>query len=185
MARPTVSGYLPYQWTHRESNPDRQYAILASSHWTMGPRCNGPPGSRTPIPDLRSRCLPLGRAARLFPPSPRYSGARGVVIPHGLEPWFPACETGVVAAGPRDQKAVPTGVDPVPLPRQGSMQCRYTKAPKSVAEVGVEPTKSPPSRDGRFAWFAYSAVSSCRPRYRAGRADLMRVCRTPARLHNE
>ena len=73
------------------------------------------------------------------------------VIPHGLEPWFPACDAGVVAAGPRDRKAVPTGVDPVPLPRQGSMQCRYTKAPKSVSEVGVEPTKSPPSQDGCFA----------------------------------
>ena len=142
-----ISGYPPYQWTHRESNPDRRHAIPASSHWTMGPCRSGPPGTRTPITDVRSRRLPDWTSSPFLP----------TVIPHGLEPWFPACDAGVVAAGPRDQRAVPTGVDPVPLPRQGSMQCRYTKAPKSVAEVGVEPTKSPPSRDGRFSGFAYSA----------------------------
>ena len=37
VARPTVSGYLPYQWTHPDSNRDRQHARLESSHWTMGP----------------------------------------------------------------------------------------------------------------------------------------------------
>lgn len=35
--RPTVSGYLPYQWTHRESNPDYRHAIAVSSLWTMSP----------------------------------------------------------------------------------------------------------------------------------------------------
>ena len=36
-ARQTVSGYLPFQWSHRESNPDCQPAALVSSRWTMAP----------------------------------------------------------------------------------------------------------------------------------------------------
>jgi hypothetical protein len=36
-ARPAVSGYLPFQWTHRESNPDLRHARATSSPWTMGP----------------------------------------------------------------------------------------------------------------------------------------------------
>ena len=39
-ARPTVSGYLPFQWTHRESNPDFQTASLMSSLLTMSPFCS-------------------------------------------------------------------------------------------------------------------------------------------------
>ena len=173
MARPTVSGYLPYQWTHPDSNRDRQHAMLESFPLDDGPALQWTAGESNSDSRLAK------------PVSCRLDEQPEPVIPHGLEPWFPACETGVVAAGPRDQKAVPTGVDPVPLPRQGSMQCRYTKAPKSVAEVGVEPTKSPPPQDGRFTRFAYPDLSNCRPRYRAGHADLMRVCRAPARLHRK
>ena len=63
-ARPTVSGYLPYQWTHRESNPDPQTASLTSSLWTMSPILfSGPPGSRTPIAWLQARRPTIGRAA--------------------------------------------------------------------------------------------------------------------------
>lgn len=36
-ARQAISGYLPFQWTHRESNPDLRYAIAVSSLWTMSP----------------------------------------------------------------------------------------------------------------------------------------------------
>ena len=36
-ARPAVSGYLPFEWTHRESNPDLRHARATSSPWTMGP----------------------------------------------------------------------------------------------------------------------------------------------------
>ena len=46
-------GYLPYQWTHRESNPDYQSAELVSSRWTMSPLdFSGPHGSRTHHTDL-------------------------------------------------------------------------------------------------------------------------------------
>ena len=66
-ARPTVSGYLPFQWTHRESNPDSQTASLMSSRWTMSPSFSvDQPGSRTPISWLQARRLPVGRAAHLF-----------------------------------------------------------------------------------------------------------------------
>ena len=59
--RPTVSGYLPFEWSHRESNPDFQHAMLVSSRWTMTPCCSsGPPGNRTPISWLQTRCLPVG-----------------------------------------------------------------------------------------------------------------------------
>ena len=36
-ARQTVSDYLPFEWTHRESNPDLRHARATSSPWTMGP----------------------------------------------------------------------------------------------------------------------------------------------------
>ena len=36
-ARQTVSDYLPFEWTHRESNPDLRHAMATSSPWTMGP----------------------------------------------------------------------------------------------------------------------------------------------------
>ena len=36
-ARPTVSDCLPFEWTHRESNPDLRHARATSSPWTMGP----------------------------------------------------------------------------------------------------------------------------------------------------
>lgn len=36
-ARQTLSGYLPYQWTYRESNPDDRHAIAVSSRCTMSP----------------------------------------------------------------------------------------------------------------------------------------------------
>ena len=49
-----------------------------------------------------------------------------------------------------------------------------------VAEVGVEPTKSPPSRDGRFAWFAYPAISPG-PRSRTWHAEAMNLGRALAR----
>ena len=45
----------------------------------------------------------------------------------------PGSEPGVLPlnypAKSQFSQAVHTGVDPVPLPRQGSMQCRYTNAP--------------------------------------------------------
>ena len=36
-ARQTVSDYLPFEWTHRELNPDLRHARAMSSPWTMGP----------------------------------------------------------------------------------------------------------------------------------------------------
>ena len=54
------------EWSHRESNPDCQHAMLESSRWTMTPlSSSGPPGSRTPITWLQARRLPIGRAARV------------------------------------------------------------------------------------------------------------------------
>lgn len=143
-------------------------------HWTMGPYCSGPPGSRTPIADLRSRCL----ADWTSSPFSR------TVIPHGLEPWFPACEAGVVATGPRDQKSgaygcrsrtsASTGQHAVPLHQGTSVSVRGGSRTHKV----TTPSRWPLYQvcvPGRF---------SCRPRYRSGLADLMRVCRAPARLHN-
>ena len=109
-------------------------------------RISGPTGARTRIAGMPCRNLPVGPWARdsvdrrgveprlptcevgVFPIG--RAAHSPSVIPHGLEPWFPACEAGVVATGPRDQKAVPTGVDPVLQLRQGGVQCRYTKAPE-------------------------------------------------------
>jgi hypothetical protein len=36
-ARRTVSDYLPFEWTHRESNPGLRPAEPVSFRWTMGP----------------------------------------------------------------------------------------------------------------------------------------------------
>jgi hypothetical protein len=36
-ARPAVSGYLPYQWTAGDSNPDFLVADQESCHWTNSP----------------------------------------------------------------------------------------------------------------------------------------------------
>src|SRR5262249_49920046 len=68
------------------------------------------------------------------------------VIPDGLEPSLLGCEPRVVAAGPRDHEAVLTGVEPVLLLRQSSVQCRYTKAPEAVSDQGERRT---PTRGGR------------------------------------
>src|SRR3954453_3689505 len=69
-ARRTVSDYLPFEWTHRESNPGLRPAEPVSFRWTMGPSealpaYSGPPGSRTPISGVRCRRRPVGPAARL------------------------------------------------------------------------------------------------------------------------
>jgi hypothetical protein len=49
-----------------------------------------------------------------------------------------------------------------------------------VAEVGVEPTKSRGSRPRRFASLRTRPSFSCRPRYRAGPTDRMKVSWAPA-----
>ena len=127
-ARPTVSGYLPFQWTHRGSNPDLQTASLMSSLWTMSPSDSGPPGSRTPISWLQARRRPVGPAALavrcaevrpgIEPGLPPYHGG---VLPKHLQTTTveviprpplrggarsnhrsPGCHPGVFAVGPRD-----------------------------------------------------------------------------------
>ena len=85
LARSVLShfGYLPLEWTHRESNPNLQSAELVSSLWTMSPRFHrGPFGSRT-----RPSSLPRKRAA-IAPTDHCVS-----VIPDGIEPslsWMSA-----------------------------------------------------------------------------------------------
>jgi hypothetical protein len=84
------------------------------------------------------------------------------VIPDGVEPPSPGCKPGILAAEPRDrrvrravrrrQATIGTGTRPVFTAAPLTSRCQ------SVAEVGVEPTKSPASGAGRFAGFAYSAV---------------------------
>ena len=64
-ARPTVSGYLPYQWTHRELNPDFQPAELASSRLTMSPCCSVDlMGVEPNTPTLQESVAPSGMQAR-------------------------------------------------------------------------------------------------------------------------
>ena len=76
--------------------------------------------------------------------------SRGGVEP--LDGRFAARWIAVTLTLPRHQ-AVPTGVDPVLLPRQGSVQSRYTMGPinntSSEPPVGVEPTL-PSYQDGRL-----------------------------------
>jgi hypothetical protein len=192
-----------HKWTHRELNPNFQSAELASSPWTIGPKSNGAPESRTPISAVRARRPPLGRAprklkwrrwgsnpSRLLARQPRPPGTcapksrsvrdsnpvflptkeacrrntyRPTVIPDGIEPSPPGCKPGILAIEPRDrdasgpsvvgrrQSARPPGLSLLPT----------TDIPlSSLAEVGVEPTNSPGPRPGRFAGFAYSAVSA-------------------------
>ncbi len=62
--------FRSYQWTHRDSNPDRRHAIPASSHWTMGPSNQWTAGDSNP--DSR-RAEPvscrIGRAALISDPA--------------------------------------------------------------------------------------------------------------------
>jgi hypothetical protein len=109
-ARPTVSGYLPFQWTHRELNPDPQPAELVSSRWTMSPCCSvDVPGSRTPISWLQARRLSVGRAAHC-----RIANARSSKVRPGFEPGLPPYRGGVPPKTPTDRfsKMIPDGVEP-------------------------------------------------------------------------
>jgi hypothetical protein len=98
--------------------PARQAGVLPLDHKPES--ISGPPGIRTPISDMRRRNPAVGRAARSVetvgiepttgcvqdsPATLAFAPIRSV-IPHGLEPWFPACETGVVASGPRDRNRI-------------------------------------------------------------------------------
>jgi hypothetical protein len=57
-ARRTVSGYLPFQWSHRELNPDFQSAELVSSRWTMTPSVDRR-GVEPRLPGCKPSVLPL------------------------------------------------------------------------------------------------------------------------------
>ena len=120
------------------------------------------------------------RPGQPYPATFRTTHSFTQVDPPGVEPGFPACHAGVLPLddGPVFHSEVRPGIEP-DLPRyQGgvlpkhlqtnvtsvipvgvepsSPACRAGVLPfddgiVSVAEVGVEPTKSPASRAGRFS----------------------------------
>jgi hypothetical protein len=125
-ARPTVSGYLPLQWTHRELNPDFQHAMLASCLWTMSPQWTAGDSN----PDSR----------HAKPVSCRWTSSPSV-IPDGLEPSLPGCGPGVFAAGPRDHGSSRGGsrTHKITGSRPGRFASLRTR-PQAVAGLGVAPS---------------------------------------------
>jgi hypothetical protein len=179
-ARPTLSAYLPNQWTHRESNPgfsDCQPDAFPLDH---EPDISGPPGSRTPISWLQARCLPVGPASPLFVAEVR----------PGFEPGLPLTKE---VCRPKhlqtDCKMIPDGVEPSLSWLSPRRLCRWTTGSYSS-------DRRPPLRGGARSrihkitrlstsslyQFAYPAVlarlphraPSCRFGCRTRRSGLMR-----------
>ena len=117
------------EWSHRESNPDCQHAMLESSRWTMTPCCHQVDrrGVEPRLPGCKPGVFPLDQQPvssslqevrpGIEPGLPPYhSGvppkhlqtllASAQVTPDGVEPSSPACHAGVVAVGPRSQLSV-------------------------------------------------------------------------------
>jgi hypothetical protein len=70
-----------HQWTHRESNPDFQYAELVSSRWTMSPQVRGV-GIEPTVSSFQG-----WRITAFLPPE---------VDREGVAPSFPACGAGAL-----------------------------------------------------------------------------------------
>jgi hypothetical protein len=132
---PCHSGVVPLdyepvlrrQWTAGELNPDLLVATQMSCRWTSSPVFERSVRELNPIFRLtkavcsRNTYRPLKTTAVSL--HPRYRSAASLASTDGVEPSSPACRAGVV---PLDH-----GI--------------------AMTEVGVEPTKSPGSRPGRFA----------------------------------
>ena len=109
----------PRQWTAGDSNPNSRHATPASSRWTSSPDCQWRRWESNPSQSACKAVSPpwdmrpheaLQRSARdsnpVFLPTKeacRRQHLQTRVTPDGLEPSFPGCRPGVVAAGPRDR----------------------------------------------------------------------------------
>ena len=156
-ARRAVSGYLPYQWTHRESNSDFRHARAVSSRWTMSPsRSVDRPGNRTPISWLQARHLPVGRAAHIqsevrlgIERAPPRSGGPSA-LPRRRAATAPTDQIAVSDPG-WNRTITFLDVAQASLPLDHGIK-------SSVTEVGVEPTGTRLSTSS-LCRFAYPVMS--------------------------
>ena len=166
-ARQTVSDYLPFEWTHRESNPDLRHARATSSPWTMGPSITDPVEwtAGESNPDLR-RAMPVSSrwtsspfeernrpgAYRPIPPieGPPENRTRSPSLPR-------RCAAGTPADRLPASRPGRTRTCAILLVRQASSPLDDGTIQK-VAEVGVEPTGTSLS-DWRLCQFAYPAIT--------------------------
>lgn len=151
---------------------------------------SGPPGTRTPISWVQTKCLPLGPAARTSR-GPSGSWTRPSSLPRRCAAETPTDRLHSDPGRTRTSTFLVVTQAPSPL-GHGIMQ---------VTGVGVEPTESPVSRTGRFSclrtrswrvWELHTGgpglwgpaghwpTRSCRPRYRTGHTGLMKASWAPA-----
>ena len=166
-ARPAVSGYLPFEWTHRESNPDLRHARATSSPWTMGPSiiaCRQWTAGES-NPDLR-RAMPVSSrwTSSPFEKRNQWGDRRPIPLIEGPpenRTRSPSLPRRCAAGTPADRLFVSrpgrTRTCAILLVRQASSPLDDGTMRK-VAEVGVEPTGTRLST-WRLCQFAYPAIA--------------------------
>ena len=130
---------------------------------------SGPPGNRTPISGLQDRRLPVGPAARSSVSRPGRTRTCD----------RPVCKTGAFAAGRRDDLRESPRWDSnpqAPPPQDGGFADLPTRRSRRHCGCGsrTAPIRAYEARPGT------GPPASPRPRYRAGRAGLMRPGGAPA-----
>ena len=148
------------EWTAGDLNPGGTPlgsllgANQVSCHWTSRPRSAR--AQQRSARDSNPNHLPTTEACRPRTCGPfrrsRFRVTINPVVPEGIEPPFPLCKRGVVAAGPRDEEQLevarvgvePTGHESLSLAALPvCVPCRRWMMPPVIAGMGVEP--HPPS----------------------------------------
>ena len=184
-ARPTVSGYLPFEWTHRESNPDlRPRQGRCRPAWTMSPSISDSArvdrrGVEPRSPGVQAGVVPLDQQ----PISSRIADARG---PPGNRTRSTSLPRRRAAGTPADRSADESSRQDsnlrYPVCKTGVLAARRRDELRSVARVGVEPTGTRLSTWPRcqFAYPCHRTPSSCGSGSRTSASERMKLGRAPA-----